>query len=242
MVVGIILAGGVGQRANQAVPKQFVQVCGKSILMYTLMQVIAVERIERVIVCTHSDWIENLNKEIDESFSLTEKKRLMLCEGGKTRNGSILNGLKALEAVTAVSDDDIVMVHDGARPLVSTRILEDSIQSVEQFGATVPLYPTGTVYTSSDGKMVDGTPDREVLFAGQSPESYKYWQLKEMFESITEDEMLNVHSLVQVALERGHNVHGIQGDALNFKITTESDIVIARALIEDMVLKKTRKI
>ncbi|MDU1855590.1 MAG: 2-C-methyl-D-erythritol 4-phosphate cytidylyltransferase, partial [Clostridium baratii] len=153
----IILSGGRGKRMGASVSKQFIEVKGKPILYYTLKKFIENDLINEIILVLPKDEIEYCKKEILEKYELSVDK---IVEGGKERQDSVLNGLKVLK------DTDIVLIHDGARPFVSNKIIKEGIESAKKFKAAAPgVMPKDTIKIKDNDSFSKETLKREELIA-----------------------------------------------------------------------------
>jgi 2-C-methyl-D-erythritol 4-phosphate cytidylyltransferase len=225
MDVGILLlAAGSGNRFGGAVPKQYVQVCGKPLFMYTLEHLALEPRITVVqpVIADGDEYFSNAVASSSFPFDL----RPPVC-GGAARSISMMQGLKALP-----DHVDMVAVHDAARPLPSAALLADVFDMAEQYGAAVPgVAVTDTIKRiDADGKVID-TPDRGCLRAVQTPQVAR----RDWFDQAIarEAERLHLHtddaSLLEAA---GFPVHISQGDVRNRKITTAEDMLWLQRQLE----------
>jgi 2-C-methyl-D-erythritol 4-phosphate cytidylyltransferase/2-C-methyl-D-erythritol 2,4-cyclodiphosphate synthase len=218
MDVGILLlAAGSGNRFGGVVPKQYVQVCGKPLLMHTLEHLALEPRITVVqpVIAQGDEYFSHAVAGAKLPFDL-----LPAVYGGAERSISMMQGLKALPTHV-----DMVAVHDAARPLPSAALLADVFDMAEQFGAAVPgIAVTDTIkQIDTDGKVID-TPERSFLRAVQTPQVAR----RDWFDQaiVREAERLHLHtddaSLLEAA---GFPVHISRGDVINRKITTSEDMI-----------------
>lgn len=220
MVYALILAGGNGIRFGSDVPKQYMLAKGKPIISYCLDKFSSNELVDKIIIVATNEWYdyikENMAKKVCNKF-------VGFASAGKSRQHSILNGLVMMRELGA-EDEDIVMIHDSARPCVSNEIITDSIIGIEMYDGIMPVISVkDTVYYSEDGKTVSKLIDRDKLFAGQTPESFRFKKYYDAVLSLDDDELLSIKGTTELAFKKGLNVSMISGEESNFKITTMDD-------------------
>ena len=134
MIYGAILAGGTGSRMKSIdIPKQFVEMEGKPIILYTIEHMLAAERFDYIYIAVHPDYEDYMKKLTAERVKEPEKIRILL--GGKERMDTIHNVTDAIEADHGIGDEDVIVIHDAARPFVTKQILNDSIDTAAKYGA-----------------------------------------------------------------------------------------------------------
>lgn len=219
MNFAIILSGGVGSRFGAKMPKQYLTVKDKPILIYTLEKFSQISDIDCIIVVAAEQWqpkIEEwINKyKIDTTFRFAKS--------GGTRQESILNGLKECNSC---SESDNVIIHDAVRPLVSRKIIEQCLDVLDNADAVMPVIAVqDTIYVSGDRKIVTGLLNRDTLFAGQAPEGYKLTKYLEINNNLNKEELGKIRGSSELAFKGGLKVQLIDGDIGNFKITTPQDL------------------
>ncbi len=206
MIYGAMLAGGVGSRMKSAViPKQFLEVDGKPIIIYTLQNMLKVDRFDYIYIATHKDYLAYMKEMVQKYTDKPEKVRII--EGGKERMDSIHNVTDAILKDEGVHEDDVIVIHDAVRPLVTEKILNDSIDAAGTYGACVCGLPAvDTMLYSEDGKVVTTIPERSKLFNGQAPDSFSLPRFLEMQANLTEEqrEVITGTSRTQAS---EHNFH-----------------------------------
>lgn len=228
MNIGIVLAGGQGTRMGMETPKQFIDVYGKPVVIHTLENFDIHPEIDAIAVVCVKEWQEDL-KILIRKFEISKVKWII--DGGKTRQESTLNALNALEEV--LKPEDIVVIHDSARPLITNRIISDNIKGAKEFGAVDTVIPaTDTIVKSIDGDIISDVPVRKELFMGQTPQSFKFSIIKEAHETALKNNIDNATDDCQLILDTGKPVHLIAGDKLNFKITTQEDLLLLKAIVK----------
>ncbi|MEW6652350.1 MAG: 2-C-methyl-D-erythritol 4-phosphate cytidylyltransferase, partial [Bacteroidota bacterium] len=162
----IIPSGGLGKRTNSPLPKQYVKFAGKELIAHTLQVFQSSKHVDEIVVAAQSSYF-SLLESIKQNFGLT--KFICLVEGGTERQHSVYNALISLKA----SDDDIIVVHDAVRPLLTKEILYNSIQTAKQYGsAVVAIKAKDTLIRGKD--FVIDYVDRSEFFYAQTPQVFKY--------------------------------------------------------------------
>ena len=224
MNTAIIVAAGQGKRFGAERPKQFLEICGKPLLIYTLQQFNICPAIDEIVLVLSAGEIENF-KPNAEKYNL--KKLSKIISGGNTRAESVLNGLNTIDAKTA----EVVAVHDGARPLVSVEEIAQTVEKARETGAACLVGKVvDTIKEIKDGKIVK-TINREHLRRALTPQCFRYEVLKRAFAEneigeIITDECFLVEKLgVEIAI--------VEGSAKNIKITTPEDFLLAESLLKE---------
>ncbi|MCC8142004.1 MAG: 2-C-methyl-D-erythritol 4-phosphate cytidylyltransferase [Lachnospiraceae bacterium] len=227
MVVALLTAAGTGTRMHQNIPKQFIHVDDKPVIVYTMEAFQKHPNIDAILVVTLDSW-DAVLKAYAEQFGITKLKWVV--PGGETGQESIRNGLEAL--AKELSDDDIVMVHDGNRPLVSSEIISNSLAVFAERGSAVAAIPcTEVVFESDDGVSSIQSIEREKLFRTQTPHTYR---LGELLDAHHEAEKMGLPPMAASCMlmkELGKTTYFSMGSEINMKITTIDDLKIFKALL-----------
>lgn len=222
MISAIVLAGGRGKRMNYHKSKQFIEIKGKPVLVYTLEKFIYNKSIDEVILVLPEDEVDYCKKEVLQKYSL-KVDRIVI--GGKERQDSVFNALEAMEKA------DIVLIHDGARPFISEKIIEEGIKYANIYGAAAPgVTPKDTIKIKNEDNISVDTPDRNTLVAVQTPQCFKYDEIYQCHRKIKEENAI-VTDDTSVVERYGHKVYLYEGDYTNIKITTPEDLILAERLI-----------
>ncbi len=222
MVSAIILAGGKGKRMGLKISKQFIELKGKPILYYTLKKFIDNSYIDQIVLVLPKDEIQYCKEEILKKYSLEVD---IIVEGGEERQDSVYNALKSIK------ETDIVLIHDGARPFVNDRIIEEGIEYANYYGAAAPgVMPKDTIKIKDSNNFSIDTPDRGSLVAIQTPQVFKYDEILSCHEKIKESGMI-VTDDTMVAEMYNNKVYLYEGEYTNIKITTPEDLILAERLI-----------
>ncbi|GEP65539.1 2-C-methyl-D-erythritol 4-phosphate cytidylyltransferase [Clostridium beijerinckii] len=227
MNIALLTAGGIGTRAHQDIPKQFIHVENKPIIIYTMEAFQKHPSIDAIIVVGLSAWIEILWA-YAKQFNITKLKWVV--EGGKTGQESIKNGLMELSKHCNI--DDVVLVHDGNRPFVSQDIITDSLIKHKRYGSAIASIPcTEAVFQSEDGIESENTIPREKLYRTQTPHVYKLGKLLWAHEEAEKRGIINTAASCSLMNALGEKIYFSLGSEKNIKITTVEDIEIFKALL-----------
>ena len=230
MNIAIIFAGGTGQRMNtKTKPKQFLELHGKPIIIYTLEHFDEHELIDGIIVVCIEGWIDYCQKLIDK-FHLEKIKAII--PGGATGMLSRVEGIK--KARELYPDDTICLMHDGVRPLIDLDIITRNIESVEKNGSGVTVAPaieTIAIKAGVDNK-VGQIVDRNKCQMAKAPQSFRLGELYEVHQKAVNAGMTDCIDTAYLMQQYGHAVYTVEGSAENIKITTPTDFYTFRALMD----------
>ena len=219
----IILAGGRGKRMQANISKQYILLKGKPILYYTLKTFIDCPYIDEIVLVVPEDEIEYCVENIINKYSLNVDK---IVAGGNERQDSVYNGLKGLKK------NGIVLIHDGARPFVSEKIIEDGIKYATTYGAAAPgVIPKDTIIIKKKDNFSKETPDRSNLVAIQTPQVFNYDIIMKCHENI-KVKGTKVTDDTMVVESNNYPVYLYEGDYKNIKITTPEDLILAEYLCQ----------
>ncbi|MBQ2654123.1 MAG: 2-C-methyl-D-erythritol 4-phosphate cytidylyltransferase [Methanobrevibacter sp.] len=230
MIFAAILAGGTGTRLGMGVPKQFFKINNKPLLAYCIEPFLKVDLLDKIIISSPKQYLNDTQELIDKYF---DDNRLIVIEGGKTRNDTILNSI--YYAIENGADDNAIMVtHDGARIFVSPKLIEDSIKYACEFGAASPVVPAvDVIFQSKENNKLTKIPERKHLFHAQTPQSFNIKKFIEIYEDLTEDEINLLDEAMMLFYLRDEEVYLFEGDSSNFKITRPFDITISESILGD---------
>lgn len=231
MIYGEILAGGSGTRmGNTEMPKQFLMLGDRPIIIHTIEQFLINQSFSKIIVCCPKEWVSHA-EDLLEKYNI-DTDRVDITAGGTTRNETIINGCKLIEEKYGLTDKDIIVTHDAVRPFVNQRILDDNIKLAKKFDAVDTVVPAiDTIVYSKDGKLITEIPDRKECYQGQTPQTFNIKKLMELFESLTKKEKEILTDGCKIFSLKGENVGLVDGEIYNIKLTTLYDLKIARAII-----------
>ena len=231
MIYGEILAGGSGTRmGNTEMPKQFLMLGDRPIIIHTIEQFLINQSFSKIVVCCPKECV-SYAEDLLEKYNI-DTDRVEVTAGGSTRNETIMNGCKLIEEKYGLTDKDIVVTHDAVRPFVNQRILDDNIKLAKKFDAVDTVIPaTDTIVYSKDGKVITEIPDRKECYQGQTPQTFNIKKLMELFESLNKKEKEILTDGCKIFSLKGENVGLVDGEVYNIKLTTLYDLKIARAIL-----------
>lgn len=231
-VYGVVLAGGVGARmGNVEKPKQFMEVGGKPILILVLEKFAIHPGFDKVLVLSPKQWMR-YTQDLVQKYMPQHQAHIIVLEGGHTRNETIMNAINYLECQGLLDEDTVVVTHDSVRPFVTHRILEENIRAAQEFGACDTVIPASdTIVQSISHEIISDIPDRTMMYQGQTPQSFKAKKLRLVYESLTSQEKTILTDACKIFVIKGEQVHLVQGEVYNIKITYPYDLKVAEALI-----------
>lgn len=223
----VILAAGSGTRFDSFVPKQFYKLAGETVLAHTIRAFADSPEIDEICVVVNNEYLDKSHEILKE---LNLGQRVTVCVGGKTRNESALKGIKALSTKTGK-----VLIHDGARPLLSKRLIKDCLIALDDYEAVDTAIPSAdTVIRTLNGTVVSGIETRAQLMRGQTPQGFQYELLNESYSlaasesnlGFTDDCSLVMHYFPDT------KIYIVPGEEANIKITSPIDLFIAERLFQ----------
>ncbi len=222
-IYAIILAGGKGTRMGKDIPKQFLPLNGRSVLIRSIEKFHLIDMIDNIIVVLPEEYIKKFNSEIVNS---SMDKVFKVVKGGKTRQGSVYN------AVTShnFNDKDILIFHDAARPFVDTHIIIKVIEAVRESGAAGTYIPAIDTISEIESGFVRSIPPREKLFYTQTPQAFLYKIILDAHKRALSMGIDNAADDVSLVIASGYKVKTVEGSPHNIKITTEDNYLYARYL------------
>lgn len=231
MNIAVVLAGGTGSRMGIIdMPKQFIEIYGKPVVIHTLESFDINDNIDAICIVCIKEWQNDLKiwlKEYDV------RKVRWIADAGETRQLSSLNALNAIK--DDVKDDDIIIIHDAARPLVSQRIINENIEKVKECGACDTVVPAfDTIITSVDGDFIDAIPPRKQFYRGQTPQSFSYKIIRDAYDNyfaLPEDNRPAMTDDCGLVLHNGTKIGLALGDRTNLKLTTMDDLLLIKSII-----------
>lgn len=232
MIYAGILAGGKGTRmGNVPMPKQFLLLNNKPIIIHTIEKFILNSKFDKIIIASPKEWI-NHTKDLINKYKLTDD-RLVVVEGGQDRNGSIMNIIHYIEGNTGLNDDDIIVTHDAVRPFLNHRIIEENIQYGLSDGAVdTVIEAIDTIVSSKDGEYLSEIPIRSEMYQGQTPQTFNIKKLKQYYEELSEEEKAILTDACKIFILKGSKVKIVRGENFNIKVTTPFDLNLANAILK----------
>lgn len=222
MVSAIVLAGGRGRRMGTAQSKQYIDLNGKPILYYTLKQFAINKLVDHIILVVPEDEASYCKNKVLSRYELKVDK---LVYGGRERQDSVYNALSQLE------NSDIVLIHDGARPFVSQKIINDAVKYAKIYKAAAPgVMPKDTIKVKDKDDFSVETLIRNNLVAIQTPQAFEFNLIYDCHKEIKKRGTMITDDTSAVEL-LGNKVYIYEGDYANIKITTPEDLALAEYLV-----------
>lgn len=226
--VAIILAGGSGTRMGGAMPKQFLSLMDKPVIVHTLEKFQQHDSIDEILIVCIKDWIEHL-KEILDEFKVSKVKYIV--EGGATGHDSSRNGIFFLK--DKLNDDDQVIIHDAARPILPPQAIDDMLRvSHENGNASLAIPCHETVLFTEDGKSGLKELDRASIMRVQTPQAYNYKFIRTMYEKAEAEDKHDFIYADLVCTYYGERIYFSKGFTNNIKITRKEDIPLCKSLMK----------
>ena len=230
MNIAVIFAGGSGVRMGAGVPKQFLEINGKPIIIHTLDIFENNELIDKIYISCKKEYISNLTKSIHK-FGISKLAKIV--EGGETGLDSIYNGLKI--AYEENDKDDIVLIHDGVRPYLSEEVIANNIESVKKYGSAITCTPfIETPIISENGIIINEIPDKAHSFTAQAPQSFYLGEIFDIHNEVRKNNPKYTGIVDSCTLCKSINkeTYIVIGNRGNIKVTTPEDYYILRALLQ----------
>lgn len=226
-VAVIITAGGKGERFGGELPKQFIELKGKPIIIHTIERFSQIDSVESIIIPVHSEWF-TYTKELIAKYDLPKVKDVVV--GGKERQDSVYNALQS----SALEDMDIVMVHDSVRPFVESKLINKIIEQTEDFGAVIagtsPKDPVKEVNTKGE---IQRTIQRNKVSISQTPQSFWKDIITNAYQKARDVNYIGSDSS-QLVEFLGYKVSVVEGSEYNIKITTQFDLKLAELIYDEL--------
>ena len=234
MIFAAILAGGIGSRMGGTdTPKQFLTLGNKPVIVHTIEKFVINDKIDKIIVLTPKNFINHTNHLIDKYIS--DSDDIIVIEGGQTRNDTILNSINYINENYGIDEDSIIITHDSVRPFVTHRIIEDNIKAAKKYGACDTVIPaTDTIVESINGTTIESIPVRDYYYQGQTPQSFNIKKLFNLINSLTDEESNILTDACKIFVLKDEDVHLVDGDVTNIKITYPYDLKLANTILEDI--------
>lgn len=228
MNIALLTAAGSGTRMHQDIPKQFLHVDNKPVIIHTMEAFQRHPSIDAIIVVTIDSWSEVVWA-YAKQFNIDKLKWVV--PGGSTGQESIYNGLMTLKNA-GIEEDIVVMIHDGNRPLVTSEIISDSLVTFKKYGSAVAVIPcTEVVFESEDGFSSCVSTEREKLFRTQTPHTYRLDDLLAAHKEAAEKGISGTAASCMLMKELGKTTYFSKGSEANFKLTTLEDLSLFKALL-----------
>ena len=222
MIYAGIVAGGTGSRMGSDIPKQFLEISGRPVLVHTISAFAG--KVDGICVACHKDYIDYTRETIEKYFDFT----VDIIPGGKDRMESVEEIVNRF--LVDCNEDDILLTHDAVRPFVSEKMIKESIENARSgHFCTIAVNSTDTVCIAEDG-MIESVPERNRVFNIQTPQTFNLKKLTEILNKCPDKNKYT--DLCGLALSLGEKVKIVEGSPENIKITVPADIKTAEAILE----------
>lgn len=233
MNTAIILAAGVGQRMRSGgLPKQFLRLMGKPIIIYTLEKFEKCEEISKIVLVCHGSYVDYMKNLLHE---YRINKVLNIVIGGSSRQSSLQRGLDVI-IEKGYEENDIIVVHDGVRPLVDLSTIRENIRIAKKYGCAITVHPVteSVIITETDKASMVDFKKRSDTYSMTSPQTFQVGKIIDAYNKIDVSEVQEIPLLdaAMVYAQAGENVFLVKEQGKNIKITTPEDFYILKAILE----------
>ena len=229
--IALIFAGGTGSRmSTRALPKQFLELNGKPIIIHTLEHFEFNDEVDAICVVCLKGWEQHLRTQM-ERFGI--KKVKYIVEGGATGQESIFNGLKAVYEKEPKPEECLMLMHDGVRPLINSKVISDCIECAREHGSAVTVTSAyETIITTSGEGSIENVVDRSCAKLARAPQCYFLSDIYTAHLRAQAEAYTGAIDSATLMRHYGKTIYTVEGPVENIKITTASDFFMARAIIE----------
>ncbi len=230
MNIAVIFAGGSGQRMRtKDIPKQFLEMHRKPIIIYTLELFERNSEIDAIVIACIEEWIDYLS-ELLYKYRIEKVKKIV--PGGNTGQMSIFRGLEAAKEVSK-GQEAVVLIHDGVRPLITDKVISDNIASVRKHGSAITTSTVQeTILVVNDDESIDYVPDRNHSRVAKAPQSFWLDEILEAHNKAQREGITDYIDSCTLMKHYGHSLFLVDGPGENIKITTPNDFFVMRAFLD----------
>lgn len=227
-----ILAGGSGTRMGKTdLPKQFLLLGEKPIIIHTIEQFLISTNIDEIVVAVPQNWV-SYTEDIIKKYC--DNPKIHIIQGGATRNETIMNICNYIQTIGG-DEENIVVTHDAVRPFITQRIIKENIEMCKEYGAVDTVIPaTDTIVHAKYGQFITDIPIRSEMYQGQTPQTFKVNEFVDVYNSLSEGEKTILTDATKVYVMRGKKVALVKGELYNIKITTKYDLKMANLMIDNL--------
>ncbi len=227
MIYAILLLGGTSKRLNISTPKQFLKFNNRDLFTYSYETLARNEKISKIILVTGKNYVEHVY-DIISNFKV--KKPFEIIIGGETRQESVFNALKFLNK--NASPNDSILIHDSSRPLVTSKIIKNIIETSKKFNNVTTYINMFDSIAINDKEMIGDYLDRDKIIAIQTPQIFRFNDIFSLHLKAFENKIFYTDD-ASLLVKSGKSVKLIEGDRFNFKITTFDDLMILKSILEE---------
>lgn len=237
MIYAGILAGGKGSRmGNVPMPKQFLLLQDKPLVIHTLEKFMLNQRIAQIFIAVPFEWVQHM-KDLLDKYHLAFSN-IHVITGGADRNATIMKIIEAIEAEFTLNAEDILITHDAVRPFLTHRIIEQNIELGLEIGAVdTVIEAVDTIVISPDGLQITDIPQRQQMYLGQTPQTFNMQKLRKLYFEMTLQEREILTDAAKIFIMKGQKVGIVKGELFNIKVTTPYDLNIANAILKGSLVK-----
>ncbi len=221
----LLTAGGVGSRTQQCIPKQFLSVNDKPIIIYTMETFQSHSEIDKIVVVCLEGW-ENCLESYAKQFNITKLEKIIL--GGKSGFESITNGLNAIK--TFANKDDIILIHDGNRPCTSAKTISDCIQCAKENGNAITGIPVNEVVFNKENSELQ-LLNRDQLIRTQTPHAARLGYMSDIYDEALKKGLQDSVAFCSLLYMLHKEIFFVNGSEKNFKITYSDDIDLFKGMV-----------
>ena len=233
MIYGGILAGGKGTRMGRTeLPKQFLTIGNKPIIIHTVEQFLISNKIDKIVIGTNENWRSYTEDIFNKYYPNNDK--IIIINGGTTRNETIVNICKYAQE-NSPNEINYVVTHDAVRPFITQRIIKDNVEAImkENVDAVDTVMPAfDTIVEAKDGEMINNIPIRDYMYQGQTPQTFRTDELLENYNSLSEEEKNILTDGIKIYVLKNKKAQIVRGETFNMKITTAYDLKLANAIVK----------
>lgn len=225
-----ILAGGIGTRMGRSdIPKQFLMLGNKPILIHTIEQFLISSEIDKIIIAVPQNWKSYTEDLVKKYYETSE---IEIIAGGKTRNDTILNICNYIKDSYGLNSNDVIVTHDSVRPFVTQRIIKENLKTCEIADAVDTVIPAfDTIVEVKDNDTISNIPIRDYMYLGQTPQTFNVETFISVYSTLTEKEKDILTDACKMFVIKNKKVKIINGESYNIKITTPYDLKMANLML-----------
>lgn len=230
MIYAEILAGGTGKRYKDNIPKQYVKLYNKPIIIYTLEPFMNIDDIDVIIICCKEEWMNFIKEEI-KKFIITDKK-IIFAKSGNNRNETVIEGCKEIKNKFGIKENDIIITHDAVRPIISEKIIKENIKMAKIYNAVGTYSKVVNTISKIKNNFVEEIPDRTELYNAFTPQTFNLKKLMEYYYKTSKNELDQLTDTAKIFNINGEKIFAIISDSSNIKLTYKDDLNVIKTLVK----------
>lgn len=234
MIYAEILAGGIGSRMNLDMPKQYIEINNKPIIIYTVEKFVKNDNVDRVLICCKKDYFKFVTKILNQFLNTKEIEKCYLVESGEDRNETVINGCNYIKENFGINIEDRIITIDAVRMFVTDRIINENIEYSKKYDAVGTFFPVvDTVIESFDANVVSSMPKRKFMYQAQAPQTFNIEKLLNYYNTLDHKVKEDLTDVGKIFFLNGEEFHMVKGDFNNFKVTYLNDLNIAKDMLNN---------